>query len=157
MHTILIAEDNPDDYFVLEYAFGRAEFIANRVRVQDGKEARAYLAGAGHYSNRVAHPIPALVISDLKMPRMNGLELLRWTRQQPLLKRLPFILLSASGNPTDVSAAYEDFANSYHVKPSRVEEELIELLQYVRAYWFKASVRPEIPGDYLVTALGEGS
>src|SRR5947209_2817525 len=110
--TILIVEDSSDDYFVLEHAFTRAEFTAKRRRVRDGVEACAYLLGEEKFSDRSRNPIPALIISDLKMPRMNGLELLRWARQQPIIKRIPFILLSGYGSASDVTEAYENFANS---------------------------------------------
>ena len=143
LFTILIAEDNCDDYLLLEHAFEKANFAANKKHARDGLEAKAYLAGEGEFSNRLSNPIPSLIMADLKMPRMNGFELLHWTRQQPLIKRIPFIVLSASGSPADVTAAYEGFVNSYHVKPSRLED-LITLLKHVRAYWFKASIRPDI-------------
>jgi CheY-like chemotaxis protein len=142
--TVLVAEDNADDYLLLEYAFKRANFEARRMRVRDGLEAKAYLAGEGDFGNRQTSPLPALILADLKMPRMNGLELLQWTRNQPVLKRIPFVLLSASASPLDITAAYESFANCYHVKPSRLED-LIELMRKMADYWFKASARPEIP------------
>jgi CheY-like chemotaxis protein len=143
LFTILIAEDNCDDYLMLEHAFVKADFAANKKHARDGLEAKAYLAGEGEFANRLSNPMPSLIMADLKMPRMNGFELLRWTRAQPLIKRIPFIVLSASGNPADVTAAYEGFVNSYHVKPSRLED-LILLLRHLRAYWFKATVRPDL-------------
>ncbi len=144
--TVLIAEDNADDYLLLEYAFKRADFGARRIRVRDGVEAKAYLAGEGDFGNRQASPLPSLILADLKMPRMNGLELLQWTRAQPVLKRIPFLVLSASASPLDIAAAYESFANCYHVKPSRLED-LIELIKKMAEYWFKASARPELPAQ----------
>lgn len=146
--TVLVVEDNHDDYLLLDHAFKKADFASNRKHVCDGVEAKAYLAGEGSFADREAHPLPVLIIADLKMPRMNGIELLAWTRKQPILKRIPFVMLSSSGNPRDVTAAYETFANSYHVKPNRLED-LILLLKHLRTYWFKASARPEIPGDYV--------
>ena len=142
--TVLVAEDNADDYLLLEYAFKQANFMARRMRVRDGLEAKAYLAGEGDFGNRQTSPLPSLILADLKMPRMTGLELLQWTRNQPVLKRIPFVLLSASASPLDITAAYESFANCYHVKPSRLED-LIELMKKMADYWFKASARPEIP------------
>ena len=150
MYTILIAEDNADDYFLLEHAFKRAGFTADKKRVRDGIEARAYLAGEGKYSNRATSPLPTLIISDLKMPRMNGLELLRWARRQPFIKRIPFILLSGSGSSRDVTSAYDNFANSYHVKPSRLED-LVTLLKELRTYWFKTSIRPDAASRPMTT------
>lgn len=149
MDSILIAEDNRDDYFILEHALKRAKLNAPRWRVRDGVEAQHYLTGEPPFSDRIHHPLPGLIISDLKMPRVNGLELLRWTRRQPLIKRIPFIILSASGNVKDIDEAYEGFANSYHVKPSRLED-LVVLVQRIRAYWFAASVRPQIPAEFVL-------
>jgi len=144
--TVLIAEDNADDYLMLEYAFEKANFRAKRIRARDGVEARAYLAGEGRFGDRELNPFPSLILADLKMPRMNGLELLRWTRAQPVIRRIPFIVLSASANSRDVTNAYEACVNSYHVKPSRLED-LILLIQQLAEYWFEASARPEISED----------
>jgi CheY-like chemotaxis protein len=146
--TVLVAEDNSDDYLILEHAFERASFIADRRRVRDGLEAKAYLAGQVPFSNRALHPMPSLVIADLKMPRMNGLELLHWTRRQPIIKRIPFVILSASGRQADVDAAYESCVNSYHVKPNRLDD-LISLLRHLRDYWFNDARRPDIADDFV--------
>jgi CheY-like chemotaxis protein len=150
LFTILVAEDNSDDYLMLEHAFGKAEFVAEKHRARDGVEAKQYLAGEGRFSDRNASPLPELILADLKMPRMNGLELLRWTRQQPIIKRIPFIMLSASAYQADVTAAYEGFANAYHVKPSRLDD-LIDLLRQLRSYWFDTSIRPELPANWLMS------
>jgi len=144
LFTVLVAEDNLDDYLLLEHAFERAEFAANRQHVRDGEEAKAYLRGDGEFGDRNLYPLPQLIVADLKMPRMNGLELLHWARQQPIIKLIPFVFLSASGDVDDVRAAYEGFANAYHIKPSRLED-LIILVGEVRTYWFRLSVRPELP------------
>lgn len=151
--TILIAEDNADDYFILEYALKAAEFGGRRMRARDGVEARAYLLGEGDFGNRAANPLPSLILADLKMPRMNGLELLQWARTQPVIKRIPFIVLSASRSTADVSAAYDSYVSSYHVKPSRIED-LVMLLKELATYWFEASVRPEIPASKLPPCSG---
>lgn len=150
LFTILVVEDNHDDYLLLDHAFKKAEFSGRRKHARDGLEAKAYLSGEGTFANRQANPLPVLIIADLKMPRMNGIELLAWTRKQPVIKRIPFVMLSSSGSPRDVTAAYESFANSYHVKPSRLED-LILLLKYLRTYWFKASARPEVPENYVAS------
>jgi len=141
--TILIAEDNPDDYLLVELACRRADIDGPLVRVSDGSEARDYLKGEGGFRDRSRYPLPTLVLADLKMPRMNGLELLDWLRAQPGLKRIPFIILSASGHLSDINTAYDLFANSYLVKPMTLDE-LTELLKEVRKYWLDLNCGAEL-------------
>src|ERR1051325_10991641 len=115
---ILIAEDSDTDYFLLERAFRRAEISARLFRVRDGVEAKHHLAAG----NRDDYPMPDLILADLKMPRCNGLELLAWLRSQPVLKRIPCLIFTASRSQADINLAYELFTNSYLVKPSRYED-----------------------------------
>src|ERR1700677_3075494 len=94
--TILVAEDDDNDVFFLERAFKQAQLCNPLRRVKDGEEAIAYLRGDGEYSDRQKHPLPRFMLLDLKMPRKNGFEVLAWTRQQPVLKRIPIAILTSS-------------------------------------------------------------
>src|SRR5205807_2541767 len=81
------------------------------------EEAMAYLAGIGQYSNRVQHPIPAVILLDLNMPIFNGYQLMLWLRTQPELKRVPVVVLTDSKDSASINRAYDAGANSYLVKP----------------------------------------
>jgi len=114
---ILAAEDNPDDLFLLERAFEKAD-LGRQVQIaRDGLEATDYLEGKGRYGDRSQFPLPSLVLLDLKMPRRSGFEVLAWMRGRPEMARIPVIILTASSDEQDVGRAYELGAISYHVKP----------------------------------------
>src|SRR5690349_4469321 len=97
---ILIAEDDPNDRKLL--ALAGFDEIAALVLVQDGEEVIDYLEGKGQFANRREHPLPDLVVLDLKMPLMDGLEVLEWIRLHSPYPSLPVVLLSGSGLPKDV-------------------------------------------------------
>ena len=120
--NILVAEDNPDDMFLLQQAFNKAK-VSHRLHVvRDGVEALAYLKGEDGYADRNQYPFPDVLLLDLNMPRMNGFEVLEWARQDALCSRLVVHVLTASSRTLDVQRAYDLGANSYLLKPSRVDE-----------------------------------
>ena len=141
--AILVAEDDPDDAFMLRRAFTAAN-IANPVAfVSDGDEAIAYLAGTGRYADRDLHPLPVVILLDLKMPRRSGFEVLEWLRAQPGVGRLPVVVLTSSRESRDVTRAYELGANSYLVKPSSPED-LIATVRGLGLYWLVLNEPPEV-------------
>ncbi len=134
--TLLLVEDEPDDAHLLTRAFRKAG-IMNPIRhLQDGDEAVAYLSGTAPYENRQKHPLPIVILLDLKLPRRSGFEVLEWIRGQPLLKRLPVIMLTSSAHGSDVSHAYDLGANSYLVKPVAAAA-LDDMVETVHAYWIR--------------------
>jgi len=142
--TILIAEDKEVDVVMILRAFAKATLL-NPVRVvTDGVEAIAYLAGTGKYADRVEYPLPELMLLDLKMPHKNGLEVLEWIQQQPTLRGLRVVVLSASDQSRDVSRAYQLGAASYLVKPVTFEN-LVRISETLKGYWLWLSKRPELP------------
>jgi CheY-like chemotaxis protein len=141
--TILLVEDNTTDVLLVRRALTRAG-ITNPIAIAaDGDSAVNYLAGSGEYADRERHPLPALVLLDLKLPRRSGLEVLAWLRAQPDLRRTPVVVLTSSQQRPDVNRAYDLGANSYLVKPVEFDE-LQRMLDDVNAYWMSLNTRPTV-------------
>lgn len=140
--TVLLVEDNPDDFFLVEEAFKRAELPARLRWVKNGLEGKDYLLGKAKFLDRLENPLPNLALVDLKMPAMSGFELLEWIRNQPFLKRMPVVVLTSSERSPDVNRAYDLGANSYLVKPSSLKD-LVHMVQSLRHYWLKLNRNPE--------------
>src|SRR3954469_7239800 len=147
-NTILIAEDDPKDVFLLEQAFADARVPARLQFVRDGQEAIDYLQGKAAYADRQLHPLPSLILLDLKMPRLNGFDVLNWLQLQSALKAVPVTVLTSSGQSIDVERAYAAGANSYLVKPHGLAA-LTELANSVNHYWFKLNHGPALPRPVL--------
>src|SRR5437773_1095550 len=120
--VILHVEDDANDVVLVGLALKKAGAAASVQVVNDGEEAIEYLSGAGAYGDRQAHPLPSLVLLDVKLPRRSGLEVLLWLRARDDLRRLPVVMLTSSNQPVDVNRAYELGVNSYLVKPSALED-----------------------------------
>jgi CheY-like chemotaxis protein len=139
---ILIAEDNPTDVFILKRAFSMAGIDPQMYFVRDGQEALDYLEGENAFSDRKAHPFPELMLLDLKMPKLDGFDVLRWVRKQPGLNRLLVIVLTSSNQSKDVNRAYDLGANSYLVKPSRLDD-FTDVVERLHGYWLKINECPD--------------
>src|SRR3954469_23399004 len=141
--VILLAEDREDDILLIRKAFAKA-FIVNPLQVvRDGEEAVEYLKGEGKYSNRAEYPLPDLLLLDLKMPRVDGFEVLRWVRQQPGFSALRVVVLTSSDQIRDVNTAYRLGANSFMVKPTDFEN-VVEMAKTLRSYWLQMSKAPDV-------------
>ena len=146
--NILIAEDNPDDIFLLQEAAKKAGVTSRLYAVRDGVETLEYLSGDGAFADRNTYPFPDVLLLDLSMPRMNGFELLEQLRSDPRFSSLVVHILTASGRDEDVDRAYRLHANSYLVKPTRVDQlvQLLALLQQwhglIRLPTIRAEPRP---------------
>jgi len=142
--TILLAEDDENDVMLIKRAFAKSHVVNPIACVPNGEEVVAYLSGAGGFSDRGAHPLPFMMLLDLKLPRLSGHEVLKWLRAQNNgLKRLPVVVLTSSREPADINRAYELGANSYLVKPV-VFEEFTALLKQLQVYWLMLSEHPEL-------------
>src|SRR5687768_3878302 len=118
---ILVAEDDDDEALLLERAL-QAIGVANPVHiVANGEEVIAYLTGKREYSDRSMFPLPAVVMTDLKMARVGGFELLDWLRRHAKFKVIPTLVFSNSSEPRDIERAYALGANAYLVKPRTME------------------------------------
>jgi CheY-like chemotaxis protein len=140
-YTILLVEDEENDAMLVKMAFKKNEILNPVQWVKDGLEAIAYLNGEGDYANRSLYPFPEVLILDLKMPRMNGLELLAWIREHPEYRVIPTIIMSSSRLEADVEKAYNLGANTYMIKPSSFEE-LARITKLAHEYW-AASIKPK--------------
>lgn len=114
--SVLLAEDNDDDLFLTKRVLTKAG-VGPVFHVADGKEAMDYLAGKGAYADRVRHPLPTVMLLDLKMPFFNGHEVLEWVRTQPELGTLKVYVLTSSGERIDRERVEKAGAQGYFVKP----------------------------------------
>ena len=119
---ILLVEDNPDDVFLLGEAFKKAKVDSRLHAVPDGIEALAYLNGDGSYRERNTYPFPDMMLLDLNMPKMNGFEVLSRVRKNDQYGHMIVHVLTTSCRQEDVCRAYKMHANSYVVKPPRIDE-----------------------------------
>jgi len=142
LEHILLAKDNEDYALLFERALKAAGVEARLNVVSDGHEAVDYLTGTDPFSDRTKHPFPKLLLLDLKMPRMDGFEVLSAVRQRLGFTQLPVIVLTHSDNPADVRRAYELGATSYFRKPDSLEG-LDEMIHVLHAYWLKFNHFPE--------------
>jgi CheY-like chemotaxis protein len=132
--TVLLAEDNEDDVFALKWAFKRAQ-IANPLQVvTDGQQAIDYLSGKGQFADRERFPLPFLAFLDLKMPYMDGFEVLSWIKKQPEFESLAVIVLTSSDEERDHQRAYALGARSYLVKPPE-STEIKNILASLQSLW----------------------
>ncbi len=115
--VILLVEDNPSDVALTERALAKAHIANELVVVEDGQEALDYLWGEGAYAGRDASNLPALMLLDLKLPRLPGLEVLRRLRADPRSRRVPVVILTTSKEQQDLATGYDLGANSFVRKP----------------------------------------
>jgi CheY-like chemotaxis protein len=142
LFTILLAEDDANDALLIRRAFSKSG-IRNPIQVvADGEEAIAYLSGVAPYADRSVYPFPGFLITDLKMPRKTGFELLEWLMSHPECGVIPAIVLSSSRQPADIKRAYQTGANSYFTKPADFSQ-LQDLLKRIFDYWIHCE-RPEV-------------
>jgi CheY-like chemotaxis protein len=139
---ILLAKDNENDALLLKRAIETADINATLRIVGDGQEAVDYLSGINRYSDRAQHPLPKLMLLDLRMPRLDGFQVLNIVRQRLGMTQLPVIVLTNSENPADIKRAYALGATSFFRRPDSLEG-LDEMIHVLHAYWLKFNHFPE--------------
>jgi CheY-like chemotaxis protein len=132
--AILYAEDEENDVFFLQRAFQLAGSPHTLKAVPDGEQAIDYLAGKGDFADRGCHPLPALVLLDINMPKKSGLQVLEWIREQPQFKSLPVLMLTSSSRQEDREQTRQMGADDYLLKPSRPAQ-LVELVNQIHERW----------------------
>jgi CheY-like chemotaxis protein len=136
--AILLVEDNDDDVELTVRAFKRSKITNPLNRVRDGVEALDYLFGRGQYAGR---SLPAVVLLDLKLPKLSGLEVLKASRADERTRHLPIVILTTSNEDRDLLQAYENCANSYVVKPVDFEQ-FVLVANQIGLYWMLLNVPP---------------
>ncbi len=139
--TILHVEDDANDALLFRHAWQEAGSAFDLQAVEDGDEAIAYLKGADKFADRTRYPMPQLVLLDLKMPRVNGFDVLAWARKEPPFSKLPIVVLTSSNHELDIKRAYDLGANSYLVKPVGFEP-LVDMVKTIHGYWLHFNEKP---------------
>ena len=140
-NTILLVDDSEDDTYIFQRAWKSAGIPNPLAIVGDGDQAIAYLRGTDPFNDR---RFPLIVLLDLNMPRKNGFEFLDWVRQQPALRFLTVEVLTSSMRPQDVERALAMGANSFFVKPGRIDD----LVKLLRVWHDHASHRVFVTASY---------
>jgi CheY-like chemotaxis protein len=145
---ILLAEDWEPDVALVRRAFKCAELSNPLYVVRDGEETVSYLAGLGKFADRAEYPFPDLLLLDLKLPKMDGFDVLRWIRQQPGGRKLLVMVLTSSEDVYHVNRAYALGANSFLVKPIDLEN-YTALARTMARFWSDFYQEPKMSTDDL--------
>ena len=141
--NLLLIEDEASDAMLIKRALQKTGLEFKLSRLKHGEEAIDYLSGVAPYDDREAHPLPDVILLDIKLPRRTGFEVLAWLRSQPVgLSRIPVVMLTSSSQTLDVNRAYDLRANGYLTKPDTAHE-LQEMLLDFKKYWLQWNEQPE--------------
>lgn len=136
MHTnqVLLVENNPDDVELTLRAFKNNNVVNDIIVVGDGAEALDYLFGTGDYASRDTGIIPALILLDLKLPKIDGMQVLKRIREDERTRQVPVVIFSSSRDEKDIAESYRLGVNSYVCKPV-VFDRFMEAVQELAVYW----------------------
>ncbi|HEX2344536.1 MAG TPA: response regulator [Vicinamibacterales bacterium] len=144
MHEILLIEDNADDVDLTLRALRKNKIANDVIIVRDGVEALDYLFAAGQYAGRDPAALPQVVLLDLKLPRLDGLQVLERVRANPKTRLLPIVILTSSTEQRDLLTGYTLGANSYIRKPVEFEQ-FVDAVHQLGLYWLLLNQRPPLP------------
>ena len=143
MKTILLVEDNPNDVVLTLRAFKKNNIENEIVVAGDGLETLNYLFRTGKYKDRDINSMPALILLDLKLPKMDGLKVLKRIRADERTKLLPVVILTSSNEEQDIISSYSMYANSYIRKPIDFNK-FVEAVQNLQSYWLVLNEQPPL-------------
>ena len=144
---ILLVEDDPDDVFLLQYAFEKAGLNCRVSVVDDGQKALDYLAGTGNYADRKRFPQANLILLDLKLPVLPGIEVLKHITRSASLASIPVVVLTSSRNPEDIAECYLLGAQAFFVKPIS-NEQRERVARIIKENWLEGKPHARIgPGE----------
>lgn len=134
MKSILLIEDSQEDVFFMQRALKKTGVTNPLQVVDDGQKAMEYLEGSGIYADRSVYPLPSLILLDLKIPFVKGLDVLKWIRSRAELAGIIVIVFTSSALDKDIADAYSLGANSYSIKPPS-SDKLINFAKALQEYW----------------------
>ncbi len=141
--NILLVEDEEAHAELTRRAIRKAG-NANRIDVlTDGEEAIDYIFNRGKYNDKKKYPLPGLIMLDIKLPGIDGIEVLKQIKENPFLKKIPVIMLTTSDREEDISRSYSHYANSYLTKPVGYKE-FEERIMQIDSYWMLLNKKPSI-------------
>ena len=141
--TILLVEDNPSDVALTKRALERSRISNKLVVAEDGAEALDYLFCTGNHTDRDPLDLPTVVLLDLKLPKIDGLEVLKQLRSNPHTRRLPIVIMTSSMEDVDVASAYDNGANSYIRKPVDFNQ-FADAVNHLGLYWLVINEPPPV-------------
>jgi two-component system, response regulator len=142
---ILLVEDNPDDALLTRRALSQNNLCNDVVHARDGVEALDYLFGTGAHEGRDVEDLPVVMLLDLKLPKLDGLDVLRRVRADERTRTLPVVILTSSREEQDLVAGYRLGANSYVVKPVEFTS-FVDAVRELGLYWVVLNTAPGSPG-----------
>lgn len=140
-HPILIVEDSFDDFYTVKRGLKRAGLANDFIHCETGEQALDYLSRRGQYAGDENLVTPHMILLDLNMPGLGGLQTLEIIKSDVSLKNIPVIVLTTSDDPNDIEKCYASGANSYMQKPVNLES-FVQALQRLKDYWFEVVVLP---------------
>lgn len=143
LRRVLLVEDSPRDAELILDAFGSNQVANEIVHVRDGADALDYLHRRGEFAGRVDEQ-PALILLDLKLPKVDGLEVLRQIKSDPNLKIVPVVMMTSSRQEQDLVQSYQLGVNAYVVKPLKFQD-FVEAVKQVGSFW---AVINQVPGEH---------
>lgn len=138
---ILLVEDNPDDELLAKRALRKNNISSEVVVVRDGQEAVEYLFAQGQYATRDISILPHVIFLDIKLPKLDGIDVLKQIRQNRLTQMIPVVMLTSSNEESDILNCYANGANSYICKPVDFDH-FVEAIKQMGTYWLSLNVTP---------------